>query len=91
MRYGKLSCIVFYYCYLKQFLSINLMDTQLWPEQSYEQGLSVLLFGSFLGISSLLFSGTEHGVRRPRGVVHDRVRFFENNIFAPKMRRIGQG
>ena len=39
-------------------------------------GLSVLPSGSFLGIGSLVFSETEHGVRGPC-VVRDRARFFE--------------
>ena len=47
--------------------------------------MSILLFGSFLGIGSLFFSGTQHGVRGLCGVVHDRVRFFGNNIFSPKI------
>ena len=59
-------------------------------EGSNEYGLSVLLFGSFLGIGYLVFSGLQHGVRGPCGVLHDRARFFENNIFAPKMAKISQ-
>ena len=39
--------------------------------------LSVLLSGSFLGVGSLVFSETQHGVRDPCGVVRDRAGFFE--------------
>ena len=46
--------------------------------------------GGFLKISSLVFSGTQHGVRGPCGVAHDRVGFFENNVFTPKMGKISQ-
>ena len=28
----------------------------------------------------LVFSGTQHGVRGPCGVVYDKARFFENNV-----------
>ena len=60
----------------------------LWPEGSYELG-SVLPSGSFLGISSLVFSETEHGVRGPYLVVRDRAGFFKKNLFAPKMGKMG--
>ena len=53
----------------------------------YEQSLSVLLSGGFLGIGSLVFSGTQHGVRGPCGVVHDRAKFFENIILPLKCRK----
>ena len=56
----------------------------------YEQSLSVLLSGGFLGIGSLVFSGTQYGVRSPCGVVHDKAWFYENNILSPKMGKIGQ-
>ena len=46
---------------------------------------------SFLRIGSLGFSGTQqHGFRDSCGVEHEKARFFENNIFAPKMGKIGQ-
>ena len=38
----------------------------------------------FFGTGYLVFSGIQHGVRGPFGVVHDRARFFENHIFPPK-------
>ena len=50
-----------------------------WLEGSYELGsvlLSVLLSGSFLGIGSLVFSETQHGVRDPCLVVCDMAGFF---------------
>ena len=34
---------------------------------------------SFLGISSLISSRTQDGVRGPCGVVHQRAKFFEKN------------
>ena len=52
-------------------------------EGSYEC-LSVLLFGSFLGNESSVFSGTQHGVWGPCGVVHDRAKFFKNNVLSSK-------
>ena len=47
--------------------------------------LSVLPSGSFLGIGSLVFSETQHGVWGPCLVVRDRAGFFFKNLFAPKM------
>ena len=46
---------------------------------------SVFLSRSFLGIGSLAFPETQHGVSSPCGVVCGRAGFFEKNIFAPKM------
>ena len=54
-------------------------------ERVYELGLFILLFRSFLRISLLFFSGTQHDVRSSFGTVYDKARFFENNIFAPKI------
>ena len=51
---------------------------------------SVFPSGSFLGIGSLVFSETQHGVRGPCLVVRDRARFFRKNLFAPKMGKMGQ-
>ena len=84
MRYAKLSCFESYSCHLQQSLSIDLFSYRN-PVHGqkgdiYEQGLSVLLFGSFLRIGSLVFSGTQHGVRGPCRVVHDKARCFENNV-----------
>ena len=69
-----------------------LLDLRPCSKGSYELGSvhpSVLLSGSFFGIHSLVFSKTQHGVRGPC-VVHDRVRFFEKNLFAQKMGKMGQ-
>ena len=40
-----------------------LLDPQPWPEESYDYGLSILLSRGFLGIGSLVFSGTQHAAR----------------------------
>ena len=56
----------------------------------------MLLSGRFLGIG-LVFSGTQHGVRGPCGVVHDRAGFSKNSngskmaskIMAPKWAKQG--
>ena len=53
-------------------------------------GLFVLPSRIFLGIGSLFFSETQHGVRGPCVVVRDRARFFEKNIFAPTMGKMDQ-
>ena len=73
------------------------MELRLWSERSYELGsirpsvrLSALLSGRFLGIGSLVFSHTQHGVRGPYDVVFDRAEFFEKNILAPNMGKVGQ-
>ena len=54
------------------------------------EGLSVLLSRSFRRIGSLVCSETKHGFRGPCGVVCDRARILEKNIFAPKMGKISQ-
>ena len=46
------------------------------------------MVGSFLGIYSLVFSETQHGVKGPYGVASGR--FFEKNISAQKMWKMGQ-
>ena len=51
---------------------------------------SVLLSGSFLDIGSLVFSETQRGVRDPCVVVRGGARFFEKNLFAQKMGKMGQ-
>ena len=61
------SCIECYSCYLQQCLSIDLFPY-----------LSVLS-GDFLGIGSLVFSGTQHGVGA-LVVLCVTPKFFENNI-----------
>ena len=62
---------------------IVFLDPRLWLEGSYELGSvhpSVLLSGSFLGIGTLVFSETQHGVRGPCVAVHVRARFFEKTL-----------
>ena len=48
--------------------------------------ISVLLSRSFLWISSLVFSKTQHGVRGPYGNIAE-LDFWKKKIFAPKNRR----
>ena len=73
------------------------MDHLLWPEGSCELGsvrssvlpsfsLSVFLSRTFLWISVLVFSQTQHGDRDPCGVVCDS---WINWKFAPKMEKMG--
>ena len=50
---------------------------------------SSLLFRGFLGIGSLAFSGTQHGLRGSFAVVYD-SQIFWKSCLAPKMRKIGQ-
>ena len=71
----------------------SFLDPRLWPEGSYELGFvppSVLLSGHFLGIGSLVFSETQHGVRGPCVVVRERARMFEKHFFAQNMGKMGQ-
>ena len=44
----------------------------------------ILLSGRFLGIGSLVFSETQHDVRSPCGVLHDKARFFLKKVLPPK-------
>ena len=91
MKHGKLSCIEFHSCFLQQcFLIDFLIGSQMWPEGCYELGLSVFSSEAFLRIGSLVFSGTQHGVKNPCDVVWDRSVFFENNIFTLKMGKMDQ-
>ena len=66
-------------------MDFSCIGSQPWPKGSYELGLFILLSRSFLRISSLFFSGTQHDVRSSFCTVYDKARFFENNIFAPKI------
>ena len=76
-------------------LSFNLLflDPRRWPEVSYELASvcpSILLPSrSFLGIGSLVFSETQHGVRGLCGFVRDRARFFEEKKIVPNMVKLG--
>ena len=70
-----------------------MLNTQPRPEGSYELKSvcpSILPPGSFLRIGSLVFSESQHGVRGPCVVERDRARFFENNIFAQKIGKMGK-
>ena len=66
-------------------LLLLLLHPQLWPEGFYELAVRpfVLLSGSFLGIGSLVFSETQHGVRGPCAV-RGRARSFEKKSFCHK-------
>ena len=79
-------------CFTSEVKFMLLLDPQLWPEESYELRSvspsfhpSVFLFGSFLGIGSLVFSETQHGFRGPCIVVRERA-----GLFVPKKGKIGQ-
>ena len=72
-------------------LVLVLIRTPTVAEGSYELGSphpafrpSVFLSRCFLGIGSLVFSETQHGIRGPCVVVRDRARFFENKFFSQK-------
>ena len=84
MRYAKLNCTEFYSCYLQQCHSIDLFSDRSPGHGQKGHMNKVLLFRRFLGIGSLVFSGTQHGVRGPCGAVYDRRRFFENHVLCPK-------
>ena len=63
-----------------------LLDPRPWTKGSYELGsvrLSILPSENFLGIGSLVFSETHHGVRDPCGV-RNRAAFFEKKNLTPK-------
>lgn len=65
------------------------MDHRQYIEGSYKIGsvrLSVCLFGSFLGIGSLVFSNFWHGVSNPYEVLLYRAGFFlkKKYFFCPK-------
>ena len=71
--------------------SQHFLEPRPWPEGSYELESvcpSVLSSRSFLGIGSLVFCETQHGVDGPCVVVHDRARFLKK-IFLPKNGRNG--
>ena len=81
--------------YVSRILQISFtqvfLDPRLWSEGSYELGSvlpsfrpSVLPSRSFLGIISLVFSETQHGVRGPCLVVCDTARVFLKKSFCLK-------
>ena len=73
------------YC---KFCAFRIIGPELWPEGSYVCP-SVLLSGSFLVISSLVFPETQHGVRGLCVVVHD-SRIFLKKDLCPKKGEVGQ-
>ena len=82
MRYAKLSCTEFYSCYLQQCHSIGLFSYRT-PGHGQKGHMNKdLLLRRFLGISSLVFSGTQHGVRGPGGAVYDV--YFLKIMFCPQ-------
>ena len=84
MRYAKLSCLEFYSCYLQQSHSIELFFYRTPGHGQKGHMNKVLLFRHFIGIGSLVFSRTQHGVRGPCGAVYDKGRFFESHFLPPK-------
>ena len=88
-------------CYMYKTLIEHLLDPQPGPEGCYKTGsvclsfcpsfhLSFRLSISFLGIGSLVFSETQHGVRGPYIVVCDRAGFFGKNLHPTKKTKNGQ-
>ena len=88
MRYAKLSCTEFYPCYLQQCHSIDLFSYRT-PGHGQKGHMNKVCpsFCSevFMELALQFFSGTQHGVRGPCGVVYDRKK-----CFTPKMGKIGQ-
>ena len=93
MRLDKLSCTEFCSCDPQQCHSINLFSYETLGHgqkgHMYKVCLSFCSEG-FMGLALQFFSGTQHGVTDPGGVVYDRARFFEKKCFTPKMGKIGQ-
>ena len=88
MRYAKLSCTEFYPCCLQQCHSIDLFSYRT-PGHGQKGHMNKVCpsFCSevFMELALQFFSGTQHGVRGPCGVVYDRKK-----CFTPKMEKIGQ-
>ena len=88
MRYAELSCTEFYSCYLQQCHSIDLFSYRT-PGHGQKGHMNKVCpsFCSevFMELALQFFSGTQHGVRGPCGVVYDRKK-----CFTPKMGKIGQ-
>ena len=65
---------------------VSLLDSKPLPEGSYEFGFvrPSALLSSFLGIGSLDFSETQHGVRCPYGVVRDRAAYLGKHSLSQK-------
>ena len=88
MKYAKLSCTEFYPCYLQQCHSIDLFSYRT-PGHGQKDHMNKVCpsFCSevFMELALQFFSGTQHGVRGPCGVVYARKK-----CFTPKMGKIGQ-
>ena len=65
---------------------VSLLDSQPLPEGSNQFGFVLLsvLHSCFLGIGSLDFCETQHGVRCPYGVVRDRAAYLGKHSFSQK-------
>ena len=80
MRYAKQSCIEFYSCYLQQCPLIDLFSYRIpGHDQKGHENKVCSSFHSevFLELALYFFSGTQHGVRGPCGVVHDSYIFWK--------------
>ena len=89
MRYAKLSCIEFYSCYLQQYLSIDLFSYwALGHGQKDPMNKVCPSVQTLLGISSLVSSGTKHGVRGQYGVMTE-LDFSKKIFLLPKMGKTG--
>ena len=74
MKYARLSCNEFYSCYLQQWHSIDFSYRTPGHGQMGHMNKVCLPF-CFVGIGSLVFSGTQNGVRGPCGVAYDSQMF----------------
>ena len=92
MRYAKLSCTEFYPCCLQQCHSIDLFSYRT-PGHGQKDHMNKVCpsFCSevFMGLALYFFSGTQHGVRGPCGVVYD-CQIFWKKCFTLKTGKIGQ-
>ena len=74
MRYAKLSCTEFYPCCLQQRRSIDLFSHRtpgLGQKDHMNKVCPSFCSEVFMGLALYFFSGTQHGVRGPCGVVYD--------------------
>ena len=67
---------------MRMYLAFSWTPSCCW-KGPMNKGLSVLPYGSFLGIGSIVFSVTQHGVRGPYGVLHNR-QVFRKKYFFPQ-------
>ena len=104
MKYGQLRCIdlfllflfiIFIFIYIfviysnSPQLTYFLIRALALTIRSYELGLPSIHLEVFLDLPYYFFSGTEHGVRG-HVLLCVTAKFFENNIFAPKMGKMGR-